>query len=159
VVQLLMAAIPAAIAAAVTWRRLVEAPERRAVESPQAALSLGHAMALLTLLLGPAALALAWWGGFTPRGAAPWLALLAAPLGVALAVPGRALAVNPAARAAARRLFRGFVELERRIVDALIVVLRTASAPVRDLHTGDPQEYLLFIMGVAMLALLLPLVR
>ena len=32
-------------------------------------------------------------------------------------------------------------------------------APLRDLHTGDAQEYLLFLVGLAVLALVLPLLR
>ena len=32
-------------------------------------------------------------------------------------------------------------------------------APARDLHTGDAQEYLLFLVGLAVLALLLPLLQ
>jgi hypothetical protein len=35
----------------------------------------------------------------------------------------------------------------------------TLAAPLRDLHTGDAQEYLLFLVGVAVLALLLPVLR
>ena len=38
-------------------------------------------------------------------------------------------------------------------------LLRALGAPLRDLHTGDAQEYLLFLVGVAVLALLLPLLR
>jgi hypothetical protein len=34
-----------------------------------------------------------------------------------------------------------------------------AIAPSRDLHTGDAQEYLLFLVGLSVLALVLPLLR
>jgi hypothetical protein len=32
-------------------------------------------------------------------------------------------------------------------------------APSRDLHTGDAQEYLLFLIGLSVVALFLPLLR
>jgi hypothetical protein len=47
---------------------------------------------------------------------------------------------------------RALRALIRRIALAL-------AAPARDLHTGDAQEYLLFLVGVAVLAVVLPLLR
>ena len=38
-------------------------------------------------------------------------------------------------------------------------IARALGAPARDLHSGDAQEYLLFLVGVAVLALLLPVLR
>jgi hypothetical protein len=51
------------------------------------------------------------------------------------------------------------VDLERR---ALMVPGRLGRALLgasRDLHTGDAQEYLLFLVGLSVLAVLLPLLR
>ena len=48
---------------------------------------------------------------------------------------------------------------ERRIVDTLGGALRAVVAPMRDLHTGDAQEYLLFLVGLSVLALVLPFLR
>ena len=38
-------------------------------------------------------------------------------------------------------------------------LVRVLATPLRDLHTGDAQEYVLFLVGVAVLAILLPLLR
>jgi hypothetical protein len=62
-------------------------------------------------------------------------------------------------RATAASIFRGLVASERRLVAALAASLRMLVSPLRDLHTGHAQEYLLFLVGVAVLALLLPLLR
>jgi hypothetical protein len=43
---------------------------------------------------------------------------------------------------------------------ALLARLGRASlAPTRDVHTGDAQEYLLFLVGLSVLALLIPVLR
>jgi hypothetical protein len=112
------------------------------------------------------ALASAWWVGFAPRPLFALLALVPAVLGGALGL----LAVHPAeagrgARAgritqhAARRLFRTVVGLERALVSGAARLVRALATPLRDLHTGDAQEYVLFLVGVAVLAILLPLLR
>lgn len=150
-------AVPVALAAAITTRRHVEAPERRALMRPRARLSLGHGMAVLTLALGPAALLLAWWGGFEASWPAAAIAALPAALGAAAAMPGRALPLGDSARAAARGLFHAVVARERWLVGAVLRLARALAAPLWDLHTGDPQEYLLFLVGVAVFALLVPL--
>jgi hypothetical protein len=55
--------------------------------------------------------------------------------------------------------FRAVTVIERQLAAAIAGVARALGAPARDLHSGDAQEYLLFLVGVAVLALLLPLLR
>ena len=80
-------AVPTAFAIALgTWvmiRRMVEAPERRAMVRRESAVSMSRLIAALTLFAGPIALVMAWWAGFD----APW--------------PGGALALIPAVGAGA----------------------------------------------------------
>ena len=38
-------------------------------------------------------------------------------------------------------------------------MFRGATSPLHDLHTGDAQEYLLFLVGLGVLALVLPLLQ
>jgi hypothetical protein len=61
------------------------------------------------------------------------------------------------ARAAARTVFRLVIALEQRVVAIVFGFVRTLVSPLRDLHTGDAQEYLLFLVGLTVLALVLPL--
>src|SRR5439155_7699582 len=63
------------------------------------------------------------------------------------------------ARRAARALFLMVVVLERRVVVALRALLLGAVHPLRELHSGDAQEYLLMVAALALLALVLPLLR
>ena len=56
-------------------------------------------------------------------------------------------------------VFRLVVTLERQLAAAVGALLRGLGAPARDLHTGDAQEYLLFLVGLSVLSLLLPLLR
>jgi hypothetical protein len=154
---MVLLAVPVALAAGITTRRHVEAPERRAVVRPGPILNLEHGLALATLALGPAALALAWWNGFEASLVAGATAALPAAIGAAAAMPGRDLPWREPGRAAARGLFHAFVARERWLVAGLMRALRALAAPLRDLHTGDAQEYLLFVIGVAVFALLLPL--
>ena len=160
-VEYLSVAIPVAIGALVTVGRLVTAPERRAVGRRQPVFSMAHLAALLTLAIGPIGLAIAWGTGFAP-------ARLPALLGAAPPVIGalggmvrlRLLALPfDIARRAARFTTRGVLTQERGAMTLLARLWRGSSAPVRDLHTGDAQEYLLFLVGVAVLALLLPLLQ
>jgi hypothetical protein len=150
-------AVPVALAAGITTRRHVEAPERRAVTRPRSPLRLGHGMAALTFAIGPVALLLAWWGGFEATLPAGAIAALPAIAGAVAAMPGRELPLREPARAAARGLFAIVVGRERWLVGAILRLVRALGAPLRDLHTGDPQEYLLFLIGVAVFALLVPL--
>lgn len=169
------AAVPTAFAIALgAWvmiRRMVEAPERRAMVRRESAVSLSSVIAALTLTVGPIALVMAWWAGFE----APWpggalAALPAAGAGAiawwlerhprrqpsAEAVPERR---HEGTRAAATGLFRGTLAIERRLVQVLMRLGRGLLAPSRDLHTGDAQEYLLFLIGLSIVALFLPLLR
>jgi hypothetical protein len=69
------------------------------------------------------------------------------------------IAAGATARDFALAVFRSVTLAERRVAGVLGRMLRALGAPLRDLHTGDAQEYLLFLVGVAVLALLLPLFR
>ena len=165
-------AIPTAFAVGLAvWvmiRRMVEAPERRAMVRRESAVSLSRLTAVLTMVVGPLALVMAWWNGFEVE----WPVALAA-LAPAL-VPGTVawwLERNPArvpvmtwvrgalVRAAATNLFRVTVAFERRLVAVVGGLLRGLLAPSRDLHTGDAQEYLLFLIGISVLALIVPVLR
>jgi hypothetical protein len=158
-IYFLAALVPVVLGTAITMRRHVEAPERRLIMRPRPLLSLGHIVALATLGLGPLALALAWWRGFETSLPALLVGVLPLLLGAAVAMPGRDLVLRTRARRAARGLFRFVVERERWLVVAIARIARGLSAPLRDLHTGDAQEYLLFVIGVAVLALLIPLLQ
>jgi hypothetical protein len=153
------AAVPVALTAAVTVRRQVEAPERRLLMRPHHALTLSHLAAALTLALAPVALAIAWWSGFEAGWPSAWLAVLPALAGGAVAILRRPRPEDGVVRAAARSTFRGVVSRERGMVELLDRLAGALTAPLRDLHTGDAQEYLLFLVGVAVLALLLPLLQ
>ena len=157
--EYLAAAIPVALGAIVTVGRLVQAPERRLVGRRHVAFSLAHIAAALTLAIGPIALAIAWGTGLAA-------ARLPALLGVAPSLAGAGVAMlrRPAfllegVRRAARFTSRGVLTRERGAVGLLVRLWQGVSAPLRDLHTGDAQEYLLFLVGVAVLALLLPLLQ
>jgi hypothetical protein len=166
-VPFVLLAAPVYLAASLSLRRPVEVPERRALSRPDPTRALGGAAAIALLALGPVALVLAVWGGFEaslpgvivalmppvlallPRRAAP------APEAVRLA----SLAAGATARDFALAVYRSVTSAERRVTALLGGLLRALGAPLRDLHTGDAQEYLLFLVGVAVLALLLPLFR
>jgi hypothetical protein len=158
--------IPIALASWVNVARLVEAPERRAFARPISGLTLSR-LAPAVLLAGvPLALASAWWVGFAPSGRFALLALVPAVLGGALgllavrpAEAGRGSRAGQIAQHAARRLFRLVVGLERALVAGAVRLAGLLAAPLRDLHSGDAQEYVLFLVGVAVLAILLPLLR
>jgi len=62
-------------------------------------------------------------------------------------------------RVAAGTFFRRAVRIEQAALGALLAVAQAFGAPLRDLHTGDAQEYLLLLAGVSFLSLLLPLLR
>ena len=157
------------ISAWVTVRRLVEAPERRALVRRESVLPLTLLAALLTMITGPAALVLAWWSGFEAAWPAAPLALLPAMVGGSIAwwrergtVTASAPAIAPpagAARGAADLVYRAVLAFERRMVSIATRLGEALIAPSRDLHTGDAQEYLLFLVGLSVLALVLPLLR
>jgi hypothetical protein len=163
-------ALPVALGAWITVRRFVEAPERRQLQRPDPAHVASHAGALVTLALGPAALLVAWWTGLEAVWPDAVLALVPALLGGGLALSGgQQRVVEPAlagvrraghgARTFAREVFRAVIALERRLVEMVAALLRALMLPVRDLHTGDPQEVLLLVGAVALLAILLPFLR
>ena len=134
----------------------------------EAAVSLIQVGALACLLAGPGALALAWQAGFQPG----WVAALAsfapgilASWAGGLRVTQRAglqpglRAQGDRARRAARAAFGAIVRFERRLMALLRGLGLALISPARDLHTGDAQEFLLFLAGVAVLSLVLPLLR
>ncbi len=167
---LVLIGAPVFLASRISLRRLVEAPERRALARRDPARVLSILAALATLALGPAALALAWWVGFEASFPGALVALLP-PLFGAWPVPrARAGGEVPAvlrapiragasARDFALRVFSSVVLVERRLARLPAALMRALGVPLSGLHTGDAQEYLLFLVGVGVLALLLPLLR
>ena len=154
--------------ASVLWlKRIVEAPERRAMSRPQDREPLVSRIgAVVTLLLGPSALAYAAWQGFRVSLVAAVFALLPPlfawwPVRRLLPQPGAPPSVTTpgGTRDFALSTFRAVTLIERQIAAALGGIARALGAPARDLHSGDAQEYLLFLVGVAVLALLLPVLR
>ncbi|HEY3216291.1 MAG TPA: hypothetical protein VGK93_07350 [Candidatus Eisenbacteria bacterium] len=164
-----VAAFVVALSCWVTVRRLVEAPERRTMVRRESAVPFHQLAALLTILVGPAGLVLVWWSGFRLEWPAWALGLAPALVTGAVAwwlqrhpetfrvVPLES--TSGAARGVAAAAFRSVVGVERRAVALLIGLGRALIAPSRDLHTGDAQEYLLFLVGLSVLALVLPLLR
>lgn len=160
-------ALPVALATSLALRRPAEAPERRLAPRVDPVRGASLAGAVIVLLTGPAALVTAWWRGFEASFPGAIVALL--PSLVAFlpraAAPVPAADAEPAAEAPrwARELavsvFRGLTAFERQLSGAIGALLRGLGAPARDLHTGDAQEYLLFLVGVALLALAIPLLR
>src|SRR5512143_728511 len=166
---LVLGAFSTALATWVAVARMPEAPERRTLARPGSGLSPSRIVPAFVLAGAPVAIASAWTLGYKPG----WLPALVA-LVPALAGGGAALLTfRPAplpqpgpwaragqwARRAARRFFRIVIASERALLGAAGGLLRALSTPLRDLHTGDAQEYLLFLAGVAVLAGLLPLLR
>ena len=154
--------------ASVLWlKRVVEAPERRALSRPEDRAPLvSRVGAVVTLLLGPSALVYAWWKGFSVSPLAGIFALLPPlvawwPVRRFLPEPGAPPAETTpgGTRDFALSTFRAVTLIERQIAAAIGGIARALGAPARDLHSGDAQEYLLFLVGVAVLALLLPVLR
>ncbi len=167
--ETLVLAPPVFLAGVIGLRRVVEAPERRASVRPDDLAPRSSRLgAWVTLLAGPVALGHAWWQGFEVSFPGAALALVPSLLAwwpvrrfaAALAdAPESVEAVPGGTRDFALNAFRGVTVVERQLAEAIGVVARALGAPARDLHTGDAQEYLLFLVGVAVLALLLPLLR
>jgi hypothetical protein len=163
------AAFTTALAAWIIVGRMVAAPERRKMVRPDPSLALSQIGAGLVMALGPAALVVAWWSGFEP----PWrdsaLALAPAVLGGAAAGVARGHRATPlwvvltragqAMPSLARRTFLTVVRLERWMVGVAGGMVRALTSPLHDLHTGDAQEYLLFLVGFGILAQVLPLLQ
>ena len=165
------AVLAACAVAMLSWvmiRRMSEAPERRAVIRREPAVSLSRLIGAFALLMGPIALVMAWWNGFSFAWPSSWLAL--APSlgagGLAWWLERRAVRAEPRkpeggelARGAAARLFHLILTFERRALALFARLGRAILGASRDLHTGDAQEYLLFLVGLSVLAVLLPLLR
>jgi hypothetical protein len=116
-------------------------------------------LTILTLVIGPTGLWIAWSLGFTPAGVPALLAAAPPILGAGLGLLRRPAFILDAVRRVARFTSRGVLTRERGAMSLLARLGQGASSPLRDLHTGDAQEYLLFLVGVAVLALLLPLLQ
>ncbi len=154
--------------ASVLWlKRIVEAPERRLMSRPEDREPwVSRLGAVVTLLLGPTALAYAAWQGFRVTPIAAVFALLPPlfawwPVRRFLPQPGAPPAETTpgGTRDFALSTFRAVTLIERQIAAAIGGIARALGAPARDLHSGDAQEYLLFLVGVAVLALMLPVLR
>jgi hypothetical protein len=145
------------------------ATERRRVTRPGAGTSSTRTAAILVSLLGPIGLLNAWWSGFEPHWLTSLLAIAPAALGAGVALAGKdrkwprlaglVQALATLARPAAGAAYRAVVRVELGLVRGLVGFSRVLSTPLRDLHTGDAQEYLLFLIGVGVIVLLLPLLR
>jgi hypothetical protein len=159
------------LASALWLKRVVEAPERRAMARPEdRAPRVSRLGAVATLLAGPAALAWARSRGLEVSWPGALVALLPSvlawwPVRRMIAVQPMSneaedlAAAGPGPRDFAINTFRAVTLVERQVAAAIAMVARALGAPARDLHSGDAQEYLLFLVGVAVLALLLPLLR
>jgi len=64
-----------------------------------------------------------------------------------------------ALRQFARVTFNVVVALERALVSFFARLVQVVTSPLRDLNSGDAQEYLLFLVGLSVLVLVLPLLR
>lgn len=164
-------AVGAAIAVLlVAWtavRRTTDLPERRKMVRREPALPITQLAASLTLIAGPAALLTAWWSGYDPPRTAGFISMAPAMLGGGLAwvrnqrpdVASQPMLgkLGQRLRAFASAAFVSVVGIEQRLVGLLRRIGFAIVAPTRDLHTGDAQEYLMFLVGLTVLALVLPL--
>jgi hypothetical protein len=64
-----------------------------------------------------------------------------------------------ALRQFARVTFNVVVALERALVSFIARFASAVTSPLRDLNSGDAQDYLLFLVGLSVLVLVLPLLR
>ncbi|HEY6867489.1 MAG TPA: hypothetical protein VI792_09535 [Candidatus Eisenbacteria bacterium] len=64
-----------------------------------------------------------------------------------------------ALRQFARVTFNVVVAVERAVVFLFVRLVQALTSPLRDLNSGDAQEYLLFLVGLSVLVLVLPLLR
>jgi hypothetical protein len=161
---------PVFLSARIAVRRLVEAPERRAIARRDPGRAVSVVAAIVTLATGPAALAMWWWGGGETSLPGALVAAVPALLGAwplrtrgsragVPAVLRAPIQAGATARDFALRVFRSVVRVEQRLARVPEALLEAFGAPLRGLHTGDAQEYLLFLVGISVLALLLPLLR
>ncbi|HTM58173.1 MAG TPA: hypothetical protein VL123_07135 [Candidatus Udaeobacter sp.] len=166
--EFIAAALAVILTTYVSVRRVVPAAERRRVMRPDPALTLSHLSAFLTLSIGPGALAIAFLGGARFPWTPALIASLPAVVGGSLGLLGRKSraplvagfeSAGSRTRRVARFAFRSITDLERIGVGMLQRTGRAVLAPLRDLHTGDAQEYVLFVVGLSVLALVLPFLR
>ena len=181
------AAIATMLTAWINVGRIVEAPERRTLMRADPVVTFSHLGALLGLVVAPVALLGALVTGFHPPVLVAIVAMVPALLGGALAIWGRRraalaaeLAYEPgphgAPRAApdgvaqpahagtalrqfARITFNVVVALERAVVSFFARLAQAVTSPLRDLNSGDAQDFLLFLVGLSVLILVLPLLR
>ena len=163
------AAFASALAAWITVSRMVAVPERRQMTRPNTAVALSHLGAGLFFIAGPLALVLAWWAGFEPGWRGSIGALVPAAFGGLGAVVARGQRgafvrsmldrAGTVAPVMAGRLFRIVIRLERAALSVLGKLISGVTSPLHDLHTGDAQEYLLFLVGIGVLALVIPLLQ
>ena len=59
----------------------------------------------------------------------------------------------------ARVTFNVVVALERAVVSFFARLAQAVTSPLRDLNSGDAQDFLLFLVGLSVLILVLPLLR
>ncbi|MEO5618559.1 MAG: hypothetical protein ABIS67_12360 [Candidatus Eisenbacteria bacterium] len=148
-----------AMAAWIVVRRPQPAPERRGLRRPAPPVTFHRVAALLTLTLGPLSLAAAWSQGFRPPLVEGLLALAPFVLGGALAMLPQVPLPRIAARGLAHGIFHMVARAEHQLVARAGRAARSLASPLRDLHTGDAQEYLLFLVGMCVIMLLLPVLQ
>ncbi len=147
--------------------RMLPADERRTVMRPEHVITMSHATALLILVLAFLAIGMAWWAGFEPTIPTTLAAIGPLAIGGWTAVLSRQQRtlrrrieqMVAAFRGPARKIFELFVRLEGAIVAWLGGLTRALARPLHDLHTGDAQEYLLFLVGLAVLAMIMQVLR
>jgi len=59
----------------------------------------------------------------------------------------------------ARVTFNAVITIERAVVSFVGRIAEGLASPLRDLNSGDAQDYLLFVVGLSVLMLVLPLLR
>ncbi len=157
-----LAAVVALVGALVAWivvRRPQPAPDRRGVGRPVPLLTFHRLAAVVTLLLGPLSLVAAWSVGFRAPLLEGVLAFLPFAAGGGLAAMSRISPPGVAMRGFAYTLFHVVTRAEHQLVVRAGRSSRMLASPLRDLHTGDAQEYLLFLVGMCVLMLLIPVLQ
>ena len=157
-----LAIVVALVGALVAWvvvRRPQPAPERRGVGRPVPLVTFHRVAAVATLLLGPMSLAAAWSMGFRAPLAEGLLAFLPFALGGGLAAAPSLPLPSVAMRGFAHTLFHLVARAEHQLVVRTGRSGRVLASPLRDLHAGDAQEYLLFLVGMCVLMLLIPVLQ
>lgn len=163
----LLAAFAVSVAALVSVRRIVSAEDRRAIVRRESAVPLVQVGAIGCLIAGPLALLFAWWGGYEARVIDSIVCLVpavgggwaAGMIADSATPPGWVGPFGRAARHGSLLLFHGVLAIEHALRALIRRIALALAAPARDLHTGDAQEFLLFLVGVAVLAVVLPLLR